>query len=145
MSVSRRSTSQGKSLGLDKPDKDDVSFCDMLVRVCGEEQVAAPGCPHHIIQSRLINGQLLHSHKCLCEISSQAIAILPHSSTCILEPCCCNASLLLPCLVSTAEAGTAFACPLLLSGILSCMHSTSICPAATWKERPSRDSLRNTQ
>ena len=44
------------------PDKDDVTLSHMLVGVRGEEQVAIPGCLHHLVQPRLVDGQLLHVH-----------------------------------------------------------------------------------
>ena len=41
------------------PDKDDVPLSDVLVRVSGEEEVAPPRRLHHLVQARLVDGQLL--------------------------------------------------------------------------------------
>ena len=47
------------------PNKDDVALSHMHVGVCGEEQVAIPGCLHHLVQPRLIDRQLLHVRTCV--------------------------------------------------------------------------------
>lgn len=58
---------QGKTFGEDRvgavPDEDDVALSHMLVGVCREEEVAIPGCLHHLVQPWLVDGQLLHSQK----------------------------------------------------------------------------------
>ncbi len=65
------------------PDKDDIALGHMLVGVCGEEQVAIPGCLHNFIQPRLIDGQLLHHWTSCC----MPLSIFPADDFgCIMQP-----------------------------------------------------------
>ena len=41
------------------PDEDDVTLGNVLLGVSGEEEVAAPCCLHDLVETRLVDGQLL--------------------------------------------------------------------------------------
>ena len=53
------------------PHKDDVALGNMLMRVCGEEEVAPPRRLHHLVQAGLVDGQIL-SHKGFAQSGSGA-------------------------------------------------------------------------
>ena len=63
---------QGQEVG-SAPDKDDVALCNMLVGVCGKEEIAAPCLFYDLEQAWLVDWKLLDASTCT-NASSEALS-----------------------------------------------------------------------